>query len=519
VMGSVTRRSVVAAGASSGLALSLPGWARGVRADTPPVSTRYSALSLQGKAMLKLYARAVDIMMNKVPKGDPRHWEFQWYSHWIPGPQGPWSAVAMKKNDTIQSVYAGMPPTNPNPKLAEVMWDGCQAHSSNPSDPSFYQEQFFLPWHRYFVYYFEEIIRGVLQDAGVPQGATFTLPYWDYLGGPPGSAGIPPEFQDSASPLYRSDRNRTPDVNAGLPVDVGPGRTKLNSNAFKETVYIKSTPQGDVGFCPVLDGNPHGAIHVDVGTPTNMGRVPYAGGDPVFWLHHCNIDRLWESWNRLPGRKNPSWPDRSFTFANASGGAVIAPVAGADRVALLHYQYDQYYVPPGIPIAAVAAESQRSAISSPSEVRAIIAAPLSLGTNAVSAVLAAPATPLAAGASVQRLAVPPSPRNLYLILGGIDAMLDPGSVVYNVYLDLPEGAKASESDLHYVGSLNFFNAALGHDHGDGHGHTTAFNVTDVVKALQASNKLSERPAVTLATSGELRGDAKPMVGEVALVEA
>jgi tyrosinase len=516
-MGTITRRLVMAAGASSGLALSLPEWVRGVRAQTTPVSMRYSAQSSQGKAMLKLYARAVDIMMNKVPKGDPRHWEFQWYSHWIPGPQRPWPPVAAKKNDTLQSVYAGRPPTDPNLKLAETMWDGCQAHGSNPSDPSYYQEQFFLPWHRYFVYYFEEIIRGVLQDA------TFTLPYWDYLGGPPASAAIPPEFQDSTSPLYRSDRNRNPDVNAGLPVDVGPGRIALNSDAFKETVYIKSTPGGDVGFCPILDNNPHGAIHSDVGTPTNMGRVPYAGGDPIFWLHHYNIDRLWESWNRLPGRKNPNWPDRSFTFADASGGAVIAPVAGADRVALLNYQYDKYYVPTGIPTVAVAAAPQASAVTSPSEVRAIISAPLSLGSNAVSAVLAAPATPLAAGAPALRLVVPPSPRNLYLILGGIDSMLDPGSVVYNVYLDLPEGAKASERDPHYVGSLNFFNAAVGHDHGEGdshgHGHATAFNVTDVVKALQASNRLSAQPTVTLVPNGELRGDAKPTVGEVALVEA
>jgi tyrosinase len=510
-MSLLTRRSAMAVGASSGLALSVPGWVRGTLAQTPRVSTRYSAQSSQGKAMLKLYARAVDIMMHKVPKGDPRHWDFQWYSHWIPGPGSPWPAVETKKNDTLQAVYGGQPPTDPNRKLATVMWDGCQAHSFNPNDPSFYQELFFLPWHRYFVYYFEEIIRSVLQDA------TFTLPYWDYLGGPPGTVAIPPELQDSASPLYRADRN--PGVNAGQPVDVGPGRTKLNSNAFKETLYIKSTPQGDVGFCPVLDGNPHGAIHVDVGTPTNMGRVPYAGGDPVFWLHHCNIDRLWESWNRLPGRKNPNWPDRSFTFANASGGAVIAPVAGADRVALMHYQYDQYYVPQGIPIAAVAADRQLTAVSSPSEVRAIISAPLSLGSTAVSAALAAPATPLATGAPALRLAVPSSARSLYLILGGVDAMLDPGSVVYNVYLDMPEGTKASESDPYYVGSLNFFNAALGHDHGDSHGHTTAFNVTDVVKALQASNKLSARPTVTLAPSGELRGDAKPMVGEVALVEA
>jgi tyrosinase len=472
--------------------------------------TRYSAESQQGKDMLKLYARAVDIMMNKVPKGDPRHWDFQWYSHWIPGPQSPWSAVAAKKTDTLKAVYGAASP--PARKLAETMWDGCQAHGSNPNDPSYYQEQFFLPWHRYFVYYFEEIIRGVLQDE------SFTLPYWNYLGGPPATTVIPVEFQDPKSPLYRKDRN--PGVNDGKPVDVGPGRTKLNSLAFNETVYIKSTPQGDVGFCPVLDGNPHGAVHVDVGTPTNMGRVPNAGGDPIFWLHHCNIDRLWESWDRLPGRTNPVWPSRSFTFANAAGGAVVAPVAGADRVALLHYQYDNYYVPPGALVALSAPQLQLAA--SPAEVQALVATPVTLGSSAVRAPLTTPAPTLTTGAApTMRLAAPPASRQLYLILGGIDAMTDPGSIVYNVYLDLPEGTAPSEGDPHYVGSLNFFNAAVGHDHdqGGGHGHTIAFNVTNVVKALQADNKLSDKPTVTLVPNGELSGGAKPTVNDISLVEA
>jgi tyrosinase len=256
-------------------------------------------------------------------------------------------------------------------------------------------------------------------------------------------------------------------------------------------------------------------------TPTNMGRVPYAGGDPIFWLHHCNIDRLWESWDRLPGRTNPVWPSRSFVFANAAGGTVIAPVAGADRVALLHYQYDNYYVPSGAPVALAAPQLQLAV--SPAEVQALVAAPVTLGSSAVRAPLTTPAPTLTNGAApTLRLAAPPASRNLYLILGGIDAMTDPGSIVYNVFLDLPEGTAPSESDPHYVGSLNFFNAAVGHDghdQGGGHGHTIAFNVTNVVKALQASNKLSDKPTVTLVPNGELSGGAAPTVNEISLVEA
>ncbi len=38
-----------------------------------------------------------------------------------------------------------------------------------------------------------------------------------------------------------------------------------------------------------------------------MGAVPSAGFDPIFWSHHCMIDRLWYMWqlehpNALPPR-------------------------------------------------------------------------------------------------------------------------------------------------------------------------------------------------------------------------
>jgi tyrosinase len=79
----------------------------------------------------------------------------------------------------------GKPAPDPGRQLAEAMWDNCQAHSSKPSDPNFFQEMYFCNWHRDYVYYFEEIIRGVLNDP------TFTLPYWNYLSGDVSDLSIP----------------------------------------------------------------------------------------------------------------------------------------------------------------------------------------------------------------------------------------------------------------------------------------------------------------------------------------
>ena len=38
-----------------------------------------------------------------------------------------------------------------------------------------------------------------------------------------------------------------------------------------------------------------------------MADFATVGGDPIFYLHHCNLDRIWESWNRL-GNSNPTDP-------------------------------------------------------------------------------------------------------------------------------------------------------------------------------------------------------------------
>src|SRR5262249_46540990 len=53
-----------------------------------------------------------------------------------------------------------------------------------------------------------------------------------------------------------------------------------------------------------IESQPHDMVHVFVGgqNPGGLMSSPdTAGLDPIFWLHHANIDRLWEVW-----RKNPS---------------------------------------------------------------------------------------------------------------------------------------------------------------------------------------------------------------------
>jgi tyrosinase len=500
----ISRRSVIAGAATAGAALTLS-QVRTAAAQGAP-RTRYSATSPQGRAMLGKYAQAVT-KMKALPKTDPLNWDFQWYTHWIPDtPPKSWQQKQQIKAQTIDTVFAGRPPNDPHRRLATAMWDTCQKHATNPNDPNDFQESFFCPWHRFFVYYFEEIIRKVVDDDA------FTLPYWNYLTSSANDRIAPPEFRDPSNPLFVQNRNRW--VNAGQPIDSGPGTTPLNNNCFRETVYSR--------FCQAIDQNPHGAVHDDTGTGTNMGYVPTAAQDPIFWIHHCEIDRLWESWNRLAGRNNPGWPDRSFVYADAGGNMVIRKCKDADRVALLGYQYDSYYTPPFAVAAAPSGPMATAFVVVEETTRALATGPLQIAAGGSRITLQPPPELALSTAGLQAAAVRQtlfqlSPaQQLYLVLGDIEVpnLISTG---VNIYLDLPQGEKGSgPTDVHYVDTLNFFGIeprGTSSTHAD---HQRTFNVTEVVMRLEAMGLLTPTPTVTAEPTGELSGGV-PVVGRVALI--
>ncbi len=73
-------------------------------------------------------------------------------------------------------------------------------------------------------------------------------------------------------------------------------------------------------------------------------RPNCAAQDPVFWLHHANIDRLWERWLSLGGgRANPTeaaWRNVPFTFFDEKGAAVTMTAADVlDPAGQLGYTY------------------------------------------------------------------------------------------------------------------------------------------------------------------------------------
>jgi len=55
---------------------------------------------------------------------------------------------------------------------------------------------------------------------------------------------------------------------------------------------------------PEFQTGMHDQVHVWVGG--TMGRIPTAPADPMFWMHHANIDRIWSLWQKQNPGKNPT---------------------------------------------------------------------------------------------------------------------------------------------------------------------------------------------------------------------
>jgi tyrosinase len=291
----------------------------------------------------------------------------------------------------------------------------------------------------------------------------------------------------------------------------GGGRTPARGQFFGQTGTLEQTPHNDV----------HGAVGGRGGWMADADR---AAADPIFWLHHANIDRLWAVWIGR-GHANPvdrHWTDQEFRFFNAAGNEVTHRCADVlDTVADLHYTYDPApaVVHPLAPAAAGVGMSDDDEEPEPRLVGATERPVVLTGvTERVTVAIDAPA-------EQEALAVAPAPRIL-LNLEDIEAEANPGTV-YGVFVDLPAGAPEEVAALHHVGNLSLFGIERAqHPRGDEppHSFRVSFDITDLAGALTRQGRwdpeqveVTLEPVGLLAPEGGEEGDeetepAPPEVG-------
>jgi tyrosinase len=292
--------------------------------------------------------------------------------------------------------------------------------------------------------------------------------------------------------------------------------------ALAQTSYL---PVGaNPGFNQALDQGLHGNVHVFVGNAQGMGQIPWAANDPVFWMHHCNIDRLWVRWNASP-HANPgtaAWLNKTFVFANTAGGAVRAPVKDYTNTVKCNYRYDQIetVTSPALVVSLDAIPAVTSAAPTPVAAPAVAGA-VSIGSEPVRVSLRGVAAvgPQGAGSLLaSRLDVLPEQRRIYLIISNLMACAPPEALC-RVYLDLPEGRPADPLNRHYVGTFNFFDAVPhGEDHSTHASKPYTFDITEVAANLREQNLLQAQHTVTIVPFGQPAADAQTMVGDITIVE-
>lgn len=196
----------------------------------------------------------------------------------------------------------------------------------------------FSPWHRWMLLQFEAQLQRLLGDSN------FGLPYWHWA-----ADGERPKAQQPSSALWRAscmggdgDTGASGAVQSGpfsassgwrveLAADVngvlrsvhrplrrrfsiGTGLPKKGqvTQALKRLRYDRppwnSTAPGFrnrlEGWVPAASApHLHNRVHVWVGGDMLLSSSP---NDPVFYLNHCNVDRIWAAWQK----QHPSEPYR-----------------------------------------------------------------------------------------------------------------------------------------------------------------------------------------------------------------
>lgn len=320
----------------------------------PPASAqqpaKYHRVNLMDpNAPLASYAKAITAML-KLPPSDPRNWYRNAFIHTLDCPHGNW-------------------------------W--------------------FLPWHRGYLGWFEQTCRELSGDPN------FAFPYWDWTTLPQ----IPAQFfegvlnpendayiaslaefekqlRNPMSDLWKSfspaqlqqlqDRgfNSIDDVwqvvvqspmffprgQARALTQEDPGFDFLTRKSVSlKTLLAALSPTDFMGFsspvaqqhsdlvgASILEGQPHNHVHNNIGGFMQDNLSPV---DPLFFMHHSNIDRIWDVWTRkqleakLPivptdPTELANWKKEPFLFyINAQGQSVSKNTSG-DYIAIGEFDYD-----------------------------------------------------------------------------------------------------------------------------------------------------------------------------------
>ncbi|EGF80521.1 hypothetical protein BATDEDRAFT_88732 [Batrachochytrium dendrobatidis JAM81] len=180
----------------------------------------------------------------------------------------------------------------------------------------------FLPWHRALIHAYTVVMK---EDCGY----TGPMVYWDWS---VDSQAL--EQSPLWSPSYfggDGDPKNSYCISTGQFVNITTtfsrkscitrrlgGLDNLGSSFSPELIRLIITTNKSF---PNMHGNiewgPHANIHEGIGG--TMADVSLSANDPIFMLHHCNVDRLWWMWQQYN-------PNTALTYSGTLSNGSIASV-------------------------------------------------------------------------------------------------------------------------------------------------------------------------------------------------
>src|SRR5580658_5602972 len=213
----------------------------------------------------------------------------------------------------------------------------CQQCMGQPPPNDIHGRWTFFVWHRAFLHFHEHMLGLLVNDT------TLRLPYWDWEN--PSRQNLPNQYYQG--PLNDTTRQLQPgqSVQRNVP---GVGFYNLISGVPPEIALNFTDFGGDANTAGDVENNPHGFVHMSVGGLNgDMGNLELAAGDPIFFAHHSNVDRLWYSWENYSGNVDPAGLNSipPFTFHDGNSWRTIT-ASQMIPTTKIGYRYDTVVAPP-----------------------------------------------------------------------------------------------------------------------------------------------------------------------------